>query len=226
MRDENRERSDERESEEHAIVKTLSLAVKIFKGCNAEYRVLGSTLIVAHTGNVFRHIGDLDVLLDEGSRDCVLKKLKDAGFTIQRKKKAGFPWIEAMRSDYLGFTFLLVGEFAKDYFRWRFLKICELRIKSDYLAPTRYNFGDASFIGIPLSSVISGIRQSFLNPKRRIDKRVLEEEIRKEKVGAYGNINVYIFGVKIPFLYDIFSFFYNVYGGIRVLFGRKYEIWN
>jgi len=220
------EKTQEQEVEKQAITKTLELAVEIFRSCNSEYRILGSMLIAAHAGKVFRHIGDLDVLLDEKSRDCVFEKLRNEGFIIKEKRKIGFRWVEAAREEYLGFTFLLVGKFSERSFHWRFLRVCELRIKSDYLTPTQYSFGGVSFIGIPMSSVISGIRQSFLNPKRKIDKEVLREEIGKTEVKAYGNIQVYIFGIKIPFLYDTFSFFYNIYGGMRVLFGRKYEIWD
>jgi hypothetical protein len=220
------EKTQEQELEKEAVTKTLRLAVETFRSCNSEYRILGSTLIAAHVGRVFRHIGDLDVLLDERSRDCVFEKLRNEGFTIQEKRKTGFRWTEAVKEGHLGLTFLLVGAFAEDGFSWRFSKACELRIKSDYLTPTQYNFDNVHFIGIPMSSVLSGIHQSFLNPKRKIDKKVLEGEVSKEGVRTYGNIHIYVFGIKIPFLYDLFSFVYNMYGGIRVLFGKRYEMWD
>ena len=133
---------------------------------------------------------------------------------------------EAKKNGCLGLTFLLIGEFKKDYFTWRFMKFFELRIRADYLQPTEYGLGNIKFIGIPISSAMAGIKQSFLNPKRKLDKRVLGNEVIKTKVKTYNNISVYIFCLKLPYLYDIFSFFYNIYGGFRVMFGKKYEIWD
>lgn len=214
------------ENQKQQIGKSLKAITEIFRSCNADYRVLGSTLLVAYTERVFRHINDVDVLLDVKAKDCVFEKLRNYGFEFERKTKAGFSWFEAKKNGYLGLTFLLIGEFEKNYFSWRFMKSFELRIKADYLHPTEYNFENAKFIGIPISSAIAGIRQAFLNPKRKLDKQVLGEEMNKTKVKTYNNISVCIFGFKLPYLYDLFSFFYNIYGGIRVMFGQKYEIWD
>ena len=214
------------ESQQEQISKSLKVITEIFGSCNANYRVLGSTLLVAHTNRVFRRINDVDILLDIKAKDCVFEKLKKQGFELEKKTKSGFSWFEAKKNDHLGLTFLLIGEFAKNYFSWRFMKFFELRIKADYLNPTEYTFGNEKFIGIPISSAIAGIRQSFLNPKRKLDKQVLGEEMRRTKVKTYNNISVYIFGLKLPYLYDLFSFFYNIYGGVRVVFGQKYEIWD
>ena len=214
------------ENQEQQIGKSLKAITDIFGGCNANYRVLGSTLLVAYKNRVFRHINDIDILLDIGVKDCVFEKLKNYGFELERKTKLGFSWFEAKRNDHLGLTFLLIGKFEKNYFGWHFMKIFELRIKADYLRPTEYDFENVKFIGVPISSAIAGIRQSFLNPKRKLDKKVLGEEMNKVQVKTYNNISVYIFGLKLPYLYDFFSFFYNIYGGIRVVCGRKYEIWD
>lgn len=214
------------ENERGQIGKSLKIITDTFDSCNANYRILGLTLLVAHTSRVFRHINDVDVLLDIKAKDCIFEKLKNQGFELIRKTKAGFSWFEARRSDCLGLTFLLIGEFRENYFSWLFMKFFELRIKADYLRPTRYNFENIQFIGIPISSVIARIRQSFLNPKRKLDKQILGNEMRKTKIKIYNNISVYFLGLKLPYLYDIFSFFYNIYGGLRVMFGQKYEIWD
>src|SRR3989338_531421 len=204
------------------IGNSLKVIIEIFKSCNANYRIIGSTLIVAYTDKVFRHINDVDIILDSTSQSYVFKKLIESGFKFGNKKAAGFSWVEAKKDGHLGLTFFLVGEFKENYFTWHFSKSFELRIKNDYLKPTEYNFENIAFIGIPISSAIAGIRQSFLNPKRKLEKQVLREEIQKTKIKTYNNIHVYIFGIKIPYLYDSFSFFYNIYGGLRVIFGRKY----
>lgn len=214
------------ENQRPKINKSLKLITDIFRSCNTDYRVLGSTLLVTYANKLFRRINDVDVLLDVKTKDCVFQKLKNYGFALEKKTKAGFSWFEVKKTEHLGLTFLLIGEFHKNYFSWHFLKVFELRIKADYLLPTEYRFGDAEFIGIPISSAIAGIRQSFLNPKRKLDKQVLRDEVNKNRVKTYNNICVYVFGLPLPYLYDLFSFLYNVYGGIRVLFGQKYEIWD
>lgn len=122
-------------------------------------------------------------------------------------------------------TNLLVGKFEENYFTYTLFKGCELRLNADYIYPTEYQFNGIKFLGIPISSAIAGIRQASLNPKRTLDKKMLHDEIKKIKAPACGNINVYFYGISIPYLYDIFSFFSNIYGGVRILFGKKYETW-
>ena len=214
------------ENQREQISKSLKVVTEIFRSCGADYRVLGSTLLVAYTKKVFRHINDVDVLLDIRAKNCVFEKLRNYGFDLEQKRKAGFSWFEAKKNGYLGLTFLLMGKFDEKYFSWRFMKFLELRIRADYLYPTEYRFENVKFIGIPISSAIAGVRMSFLNPKRKLDKQVLGDEVIKTKVKTYNNIAVYVFGVKLPYVYDLFSFLYNIYGGIRVVIGKKYEIWD
>lgn len=214
------------EIQKRQICNSLKIITEIFGSCNADYRILGSVLLVAHTNRVFRRINNVDILLDIKAKECVFEKLKSYGFQFEKKAKAGFSWVEAKKDKYLGLTFFLVGEFNKDYFSWRFMRFFELRIRAGYLSPTEYNFEGSKFIGIPISSAIAGIRQSFLNPKRKLDKQIIEDEVGKTKVKIYDNISIYIFRIKLPYLYDSFSFLYNIYGGMRVMFGRKYEIWD
>jgi len=198
------------ENQKPQIVRSLKLAVQIFKECNASYRVVGSMLVTSYIHRIFRRVGDLDVLLDRRSYPCILYKLKKSGYTLEKKYWSVFRWIEAEKKDCLGFTFLH----------------CELRIRLDYLQPTNYSFEGINFIGIPLSSVKAGLQQAFLNPKRKRDKQMLQ--LHKDKINSYqtyNNIQVSIFGITIPYLYDVFSFFYNIYGGFRVVLGKKYETW-
>ncbi|KKT81054.1 MAG: hypothetical protein UW78_C0018G0004 [Candidatus Azambacteria bacterium GW2011_GWA1_44_9] len=214
------------ENQKPQIVRSLKLAVQIFKECNASYRVVGSMLVTSYIHRIFRRVGDLDVLLDRRSYPCILYKLKKSGYTLEKKYWSVFRWIEAEKKDCLGFTFLLVGEFNKSHFQYIIFPHCELRIRLDYLQPTNYSFEGINFIGIPLSSVKAGLQQAFLNPKRKRDKQMLQ--LHKDKINSYqtyNNIQVSIFGITIPYLYDVFSFFYNIYGGFRVVLGKKYETW-
>lgn len=201
------------------IINSLKALTEACKECKAEYRIIGSTVLVAYKNNIFRRIHDIDIILDGESSNCVFDFLKQRGFSFRKRRWAGFAWFEAEKPGYLGLTFFLVGEFTKEYFTWKFSKTGELRINEDYLKPTEYTFEGVRFIGIPITSAIAGIKQAFLNPKRSLDKKMLGEEIRNSKVRIYDNINVYVRSMKIPYLYDIFSFFYNIYGGLRVGFG-------
>ena len=211
--------------EKERLGRALKITIKALEECKAEYRVLGSILIAAHVNRVFRRIGDLDLLIAKKDKDCVFSRLEREGFHFEKKRWGFFSWIEAHKEEHLGLSVLLIGDFHPSYFSYRFLKIVELRIKSEYLKPTTYQFCGVSFIGVPVSSILAGIKQAFLNPKRKIDNSVMAESRNKVKFRIYDNINVYVAGVKIPFLYDAFSFLYNIYGGIRVMLGKKYEVW-
>ncbi len=208
------------------ILRSLKLAVKIFNECKANYRIVGSMLVTSIAKRIFRRVGDLDVLLDNKSYPIVLHKLEESGYVLKKKNWGFFKWIEAEKIDCLGFTFLLVGDFTDTYFTYRMFPHVELRIRIEYLNPTNYSFEEVTFVGIPRSSVMAGIRQAFLNPKRKLDKQILLEFTKNDtSQQTYDNLQVFIFGIKIPYLYDIFSFFYNIYGGFRVMFGKKYETW-
>lgn len=215
----------EQEILKREITNSLKIITEVFQSCNANYRIIGSTLVVAHLNKVFRRIHDVDIILDIKSKDCVFGKLKNHNFIFEERSAAGFSWIEVKKDGCLGLAFFLTGKFKEYYFTWNLTSYIELRIKNNYLTPTNYTFGNTAFTGIPISSAIAGIRQSFLNPKRTLDKKMLHSEIATTKVKTYNNISIYFFGVRIPYLYDMFSFFYNIYGGIRVMFGKKYEFW-
>lgn len=203
---------------------SLKLATQIFKECQSKYRVVGSVLIVSITNKIFRKIGDIDLLLDLESFDCVLQKLKRYGFTLLRRRLFIFPWIEAKKVGHLGFTFLLVGKFNAKGFFYRIGKWIEIRVQANYITPTEYQFEGIKFSGIPIPSVAAGIQQSFLNPKRSLDKQMIKPYLTATPF-PYGRINIYMFGIRIPYLYDMYSFLYNLYGGARVLVGKKYESW-
>jgi hypothetical protein len=213
------------DQEKTQLTNSLKTTVKILNECGAKYRILGSTLVAAYVNRIFRRIGDLDLLLDNKSKKCVFQKLEKEGFQFTKQRWGVLSWDEAYKKEHLGLSILLIGDFYPDYFSYRFLAFFELRITNAYLKSTKYQFSGVTFNGIPVSSVISGIKQSFLNPKRKIDNKALGEAKKKVKVVTHNQINIFFFGIKIPYLYDVFSFFYNIYGGIRVILGKKYEAW-
>ena len=212
------------ENQRPFIRNSLKVAMDIFQKCQCQYRIVGSVLIVALTNQIFRKIGDIDLLLDHRSFHCVLQKLKKLGFTIYRKRLFVFPWIEAKKEGCLGFTFLLVGDFSPNGFLYRIGKWIEIRVRADYIHPTEYAFEGVRFLGLPVNSIASGIQQAFFNPKRQLDKQMVKPYLTS-KVLPYGQINIYLFGIRVPYLYDVYSFSYNLIGAGRVLLGKKYEFW-
>ena len=207
-------------------LKTLD---KIFNKQHVNYRVLGSVLVAALNGKPHRTLGDIDVLVDETDYEKVVLDLRTEGFTIKTKHKSGFNWAEAHRFGSLGFTFLLIGRFSKDDFSCKLAGNVELRISSRYLEATKYSLLGTSFVGIPRRSIYEGLKISSLNPKRTLDRKVVTNYFKgniPSGVTLGDSFKVYIFGVGIPYAYTLFSQVYNIYGGFRVLLGRKYEIWD
>ena len=212
-----------------AVQEGLGVFDKVFNQSNVEYRVLGSVLVAALNGKPHRTLGDIDVLVDQTEYEKMISNLQTEGYTIETKHKSGFSWTEAHHDGNLGFTFLLIGRFLKDYFSCKLSKNIELRISTRYLEPTKYFLLGISFVGLPLRSIYEGLKISSLNPKRTLDRKVVIDYLK-------GNIpsgetldrsfKVYLSGVEIPYAYTLFSQLYNIYGGLRVLLGRKYEIWN
>lgn len=211
------------------IQRGLSVLNKVFNRNNVGYRVLGSVLVASLNEKPHRTLGDIDILVDESDYEKVISNLRAEGYTIETKHKSGFKWIEAHHNGSLGFTFLLIGKFSEDYFSCRLTKNIELRISTKYLKPTKYSLLGISFIGLPLRSIYEGLKISGLNPKRTLDRKVVANYLKGNTPSGETldhAFKVYLFGVEIPHAYALFSQLYNIYGGLRVLFGKKYEVWN
>jgi len=219
--------SQEQHTEE--IKGGLATLDKVFNKEGIGYRIIGSVLVAAINGKPHRTLGDIDVLLDKSNWQQVISDLKREGYQLVKKSKVGFNWFEAHKPNSLGFTFLLIGEFQDDYFEYELNHMLKLRIASSYLSPTKYSLFGYSFTGIPHRSIAEGLKASNLNPKRKLDKQVvasafknkIPDEIEFEKA-----FRIYLYGTEIPYAYPSFSYLYNLYGGLRVIFGKKYEIWN
>jgi hypothetical protein len=210
-------------------IRSALAVLEAFDRQHINYRVLGSLLVAAMHGRPHRPLGDVDILLDEKDRETAFRLLKRRAFALEKRRKAGVCWTEAKRSGTLPLTFMLVGRFERTHFAYALGKRLELTISSDYLRPHRYTLFGRAFTGIPPRSVYEGIRIASLNPKRTADKQVLAAHfphgMPRGKTIAQ-SFRVYIGRLRIPGMYVLFSFLYNVYGGVRVLFGKRYEIWD
>lgn len=207
----------------------LAALEKVFNQPKINYRVLGSVLVAALNQKPHRPLGDFDVLFGQRDSEKVIVGLEAEGFVAINKQKLGFHWTEWRKDDSLGFTFLLVGSFKKDYFSCQLSKNIELRISQAYLRPTEYSLLGVKLIGIPVRSLYEGLKVSNLNPKRQLD-RLAVEKIMNNQIPTGDSLEkafkIYLFGREIPYAYPIFSQIYNLYGGLRVFLGKKYEIWD
>ena len=215
--------------ENESIKRGLETLEKIFNKEGINYRVLGSVLVAALNERPHRTLGDIDILLDKSNWQQVANNLKKAGYQLINKSKVGFNWFEAHKKDGLGFTFLLIGKFQDDYFEYELNNNLKLRIAIPYLYPTKYSLFGYSFTGIPRRSVYEGLKVSSLNPKRKVDREIVTKALGGEiptGVKLERAFNIYFLGMKIPYAYSFFSYLYNLYGGLRVIFGKKYEVWD
>lgn len=203
---------------------------RVFNQHKINYRVLGSVLVASLNGMPHRTLGDIDMLIDKKDFEKVTRSLKFEGYKIISKQKLGFHWTEAHKPNSLGFTFLLVGSFKVDYFSYHLSSSIELRISNNYLNSTEYSLLGVKFVGIPISSIQEGLKISNLNPKRKLDNEVVKRAIKINDSSANRDslknaFKVYFLGIEIPYAYPLFSQLYNLYGGFRVILGKKYEIW-
>ena len=211
------------------IKNSLAALDNIFNKEGINYRVVGSVLVAAINEKPHRTLGDIDILLERSNWQLVADNLKREGYQLVKKNKVGFNWLEAHKPNSLGFTFLLIGRFRNDYFEYDINHSLKLKIDNSYITPTKYSLFGYSFIGIPKRSIYEGLKASSLNPKRKLDREVVMKNFG-ENVPPGTELEkafkVCLGGLEIPYAYSLFSYLYNLYGGLRVIFGKKYEIWN
>jgi len=213
---------------EAEVRNSLRVVENLFNKSKVNYRLLGSILISAINGKLYRNVADLDFIISKKDVKKVFVMLKKLGFKINRRKKLSFSWYEAIKKKHTPLTFLLMGQFEKEYFSYELNKITKLLISNEFIKPTLYKLYGVKFLGIPKGSVYEGIKISSLNPKRKIDKKILLAKLNLENLerkSIANSFKIQILGLEIPYLYLIFSYLYNFYGGLRVLFGKKYEVW-
>lgn len=218
---------DNLDQQSEALKKALIVLDKVFNN-NFPYRVIGSTVIAAINKKPHRTINDIDIVIDKNNFDKVLELIKKEGYIIEQRHILGLKFTEAKDSQRVGFTFLLVGNFTDKYFSCNIYPQVELRVSNDYIIPTTYNLYGINITGIPLNSIRESLKISNLNPKRTLDKQILQKAIGSKQLQGESlgqAFKVFIFGIEIPHLYTIFSYLYNLYGGLRVLLGKKYEVW-
>lgn len=195
------------------LLNSLSSLASVLKKCHATYRIVGSVNSVAYTQKVFRRIDDIDVVLNIRDKECVFKNLTNRGFKVIRKKLGIFYWYETAKKDHLKITFFLIGEFTKDYFLYKY-GLFRLYIQSEYIRPVQYKLNGIEFTGVPIASVVDGIKQTSFNPKRTIDKHILAKEMDIFNKQMKNKLHIRLGKIRLPLFYRFFSYLCNVYGGI------------
>lgn len=212
---------------ERMVQQSMMVLQRALVATHVKYRIVGSLLIAAIHGKPHRPLGDIDVIISEEDLPTVLDVLRAEGFRLTERHAWGFRWLESAKDDHLHFTFLLVGTFEKNCFSYKLSKHIVLHIDNAFLAETTYALNGISFTGIPVVSICEGLRASSLNPKRKRDRQVMQSQCARHQNGMRLDkaFTVYWHGMKLPKAYVFFSWLYNLYGGLRVLLGKRYETW-
>lgn len=211
---------------ETEIRNSLKIMPEIFRGFE-DYRVIGSVLVAAINGKPHRELHDIDLLIDERVYKKVVDRFEKDGFKKIAKRAMGFSWDEFEKQDYLTFGILLRGDFMDEYFKYKINKFLTLFIDNRYLKPTNYKLYGMNIRGIPLQSIYEGIKAANLNRKRTVDKEIVIKEMGNslpDGLSLNQAFHVKFAGIEIPYLYTMFSQAYNLIGGVRLAFGKPYDM--
>lgn len=209
------------------IKNSLKVMQIVFAGLE-NFRVIGSLLVASLNGRPHRELHDIDLLIDKRDYPDIINRFEKLGFKRIRKQAPGFRWDEFTKPKHLTFGTLLIGTFEENHFVYHANNHLTLRIKNSYLKPTEYKLFSLTIRGIPLRSVYEGIKVANLNSKRKIDKEIVTQSINgkiSEGLSINHAFRVEVFGIRIPYLYTVFSRTYNVIGGIRLKLGKSYDPW-
>ncbi len=204
------------------IEATLKELVAVAKKCRADYRVVGSVLIVAFLKAKHRRIKDIDVFIDKTRLDCLVEELKKKGYQAQEGRKFNKLYVLSFtKPNRLPINFALLGEFKQDYCEqdvgWGF----NVRINNEFIKPINYKVGATKFIGMPISSQYFTMKNSVFKPGRKEDFKALSGKIKDEAVN--NPIKIYYKNCYLPGMYKLYSKYKDISGKMRHLLGFNYE---
>lgn len=206
------------------VVQTLELVHTTCQSCQAEYRVVGSTLLAALVGRVYRLVPDVDVLLEVERADFVLDQLEHEGFSIHKQTLLGSPLFTCRKKGYTDISLLGLGTFTPDYFSLPLRYGFSVKIPRRYIAPTLYQLGRVTFIGIPIEGVAPSVIRTAYKPVRQIDIEQLSKVVQLNDYATLGIMHLYFRNQKIPWIYDWFVSSKNLVGKVRLFLGKPYEL--
>ena len=210
------------------LEKTLGFLDKFFSDFNVEYRIFGSIIPAALLGKPQRKLGDIDLMMDAEDEGKLLREFRKAGYKVERRNfrllALEMVWLEATGKELYDLTAFL-GHFDKHKnFVIRVSNNLQVVASSEAVRATKYKFGSASFIGIPVEAAFYGAWASRSNPKRKYDLAAFRLK-GKNKPPKYSVIDFYYKDKKLPFLYPISCFLQNVLGKISLSLGGNYDFW-
>lgn len=205
---------------------TLKEVIKILRSQKIEYRFLGSVVVAAMNGKLYRNIGDLDLLVDRKGKERLFNALtklgyKQAGgmFSFARKYMA----LETLEHP----TLLGVGYF---YGHWQddgtFVMgntRVSVTIEPHALKKTVYILDGVEFNGLPPEAIATGIHASEKNPKRQKELILLKDKNMQVLPNTY--IHVRVFGFRADWVYHFVMTVLNIIGVIRVRRGLSFDPW-
>ena len=211
----------------HDIVSlTLKDVVNILTSHKIEYRFLGSVVVAAINGTLYRKIGDLDLLIDTNGKDILYDSLTKLGykqaegmFSFARKYMA----LETLEHQ----TLLGVGYFFGNWQADGSFVMGDARasvaIESHALKKTVYTLAGVEFHGIPPKSIATGIYASKKNPKRQKELILLREKNITPFPNKY--IHVRIGNVRVDWLYHRAMSILTIIGIVRIRLGFAFDPW-
>jgi hypothetical protein len=183
-------------------------------------------VIAAINERLHRSLGDLDLIIDSDKKDILYAALKELGY-----KRAGgmfdfarkYLSLEQLeRTEFLGVGYFY-GTWKDDGAFMMGNRKLSLIVDPYALKETKYTFCGVNFLGIPESSIATGIYESRTNPKRKQELLILKEKKIEPLTNRY--IHVSVFGVSADWIYHFSMTFLNIIGMTRVRLGLPFDPW-
>lgn len=210
---------------EEQIYKTLKAVIPILEAHKISYWFEGSMIPTSINGSLYREMHDLDILIDKDKANIFTQELKKLGY----KQKSKNIYSVAERLGVRVFThdhFLEISYFSFSIKSNHYeidaypLKVV---IPKRILAKTKYEFRNIQFNGIPAEGAYALALLSQGNPKRKHEFELYKSlRIKPLKWPLY---DLYLWGIKSNWVFDLLNIFLIIIGKIRVIFNQPYDPW-
>jgi hypothetical protein len=210
---------------EQQVHKTVSLIIPILDTHDILYWIEGSLLPTSLNGSLYREVHDLDILIDKDKAELFTQELQKLGYKQKEKNMYSVAERLGIRV-FTHDTLLNIGYFSlstiSDPYEITAGPIT-IKIPKKILTRTRYRFKDIQFYGIPTEGAYALALLSQGNPKRKHEFELYKKlGIKPFKWPLY---DLYIFGIKGNWLFDLLNLVLMIIGKIRVVFKKPYDPW-
>lgn len=208
------------------VVDTLRIVVNILNQYHIQYRFMGSIITCALRHEVYRHIDDLDLLIDQSQLPAFQHALISQGFAKANpnpfRVSEYFDLYVYHHPKLLKVTFFAV-KFEKSGIATLHKSIFHVTIPKETIKPTNYIFNDIKFVGIPPEVVYKTILFNKHDPKR-----IKEYEIftSLKTIPYPGKIyDIKFLGLDFNWLPRTSNSLLEIIGLIRTKFKKSYNPW-